>query len=32
VDDQTLAVVNDNNFDPNESSELMLVRLPARKP
>jgi hypothetical protein len=27
VDDQTLAVVNDNNFSSTESSELMLVRL-----
>ena len=29
IDPTTLAVVNDNNFDAKESSELMLIRLPA---
>lgn len=29
VDETTIAVANDNNFDPTEPSELMLVRLPA---
>ncbi len=29
VDDTTLAVVNDNNFNPREPSELMLIQLPA---
>ena len=29
LDDATIAVVNDNNFDPNEPTELMTIRLPA---
>jgi hypothetical protein len=29
VDERTLAVANDNDFDPNEPSELFLINLPA---